>query len=306
MNNAARMPPQQGVINTAAPNTATVSSSDDILVHSNMHTETMRVTHDEAARARAIQAAAEHLKPLTDMGYAQYAIAASPDESISQIIHRMTVMQEFKDDYLIHDTVEEGVELMTQLTLRHPGLLLALEYLPSSRNYLTVADLVALDPQRIVRSKEDERVFLGGLYYACQCQAAQLEAIRNGTSCVVECMGLGPLNLDLPLLDKIVHKFYRWYPRLQKEQCFVNAPQGDISTLFGLYQRVLSKNQNETQTVVHTIPGLEGVRIDALYKTPSEEEARRHVLKRVQQYLTLRYHNERKSRLPAALKKEYA
>ena len=262
---------------------------------------TMMLLTEEIVRARAIRAAAnEHnLKALSDFEYVQYAIC-TPDESIEKVVERMTMMQAFREEYKIQDTVEEGVQVINQLTLDQPGMFLSIEQLAASQNYAVVLDAAAFLPARI-QTPEQYRTFLAAFYYCFQLKNCQFQAMRNGASSLVECMGTTTENLDPTFLERFQHELYRWYPKLRRETFLLNSPSV-VNCAYGLFKRYMSPNHKKTLRLGYQILGYEGQRIDSLYKMPTAEAGRQNLLSSVNRFLHTRYHNQSEFRLLEGLR----
>lgn len=86
-------------------------------------------------------------------------------------------------------------------------------------------------------------------------------------------------------------------PNKPKEVFFSNPPS-TICFLFGLFKRYFLDRDTRTAQLGVCVPGLEGQRLDLLYKMPTEEVARQRMLLNARQLLTLRYYNERTFALP--------
>ena len=66
-----------------------------------------------------------------------------------------------------------------------------------------------------------------------------------------------------------------------------------------MWKRVMNTDVKKSIQLGCSIPGLEGYRMDVLYKTPTPEVARENMISKVEKYLRLRYQNQRTFRLPA-------
>lgn len=256
---------------------------------------TMLLQPDEMSRAVEIKlAAAERpdLKPLSDFEYVHYAICTS-GESMEEVLYRMEMMQAFKEEYGIQDTVQQGIEMMDQLTrVDQPGFLVSMEYLPSSQNFLSVTAWCNLIPGRC-KTDEQWRVFIGSMYYKYQAKFNQFLSIRNGSTSMVECMDTTmEKNCDIRFYERFMHELFRFYPVNPKEMFFINSNSG-VNFVMGMWQKWMRPDMRSSVQLGHQIRGLEGQRVDVLYKTPSEEVARQHMLTRVASFLNNRYQNER-------------
>lgn len=263
--------------------------------------ETMVLTQTEVNRALQIKDAVQsqsHIKPLTDFEYVQYAMCCEQDETMDQIFHRMEMMQAFKEEYKIADTAEDGVDVIHQLNKEQPGFFLSIAYLPSTKNYLSVIDWAQLFPSRF-KTWEQDRKFMGYLYYSCQAKSCQFQALREGSSIMVECMGVGTENFDSRFFSRMQHELLLWLPKLQKETFLLNSPS-IANMAFALWRKFMRPDQKQALHMGHKIEGLEGQRIAELYKIPTLEIAEQHLLLNVKIFLQHRYQMEQEFRLPNA------
>lgn len=260
---------------------------------------TMLLQPDEMTRALEIKAAAANrpdLKALSDFEYVHYAICTA-GESMEEVMCRMEMMQAFRDEYGINDTVEQAIQMMDQLTrVDQPGFLVSLEYLPSSQNFLSVTAWSNLQPGRC-QTDEQWRVFIGCMYYKYQAKFNQFLSIRNGSTSMVECMDTTmEKNFDIRFYERFMHELFRFYPVHPKEMFFINSNSG-VNFVMGMWQKWMRPGLRSSVQLGHQIKGLEGQRVDVLYKTPTEEIARQQLLSRVANFLTNRYRHEQTFRL---------
>ena len=253
---------------------------------------TMQLSIAEINRALEIKRAVEaddRVVPISDFSYVQYALT-SGEESIECICERVYLMQCFREEYRIHDTVNEGVDLILAATVNHPGYLLAVEHLVSTQNYARILDLAAFYPSS-VKTDENLRVVMGYNYYVWQAVFPNFQAIRNGMTTIVECMDTTFDNFDHDVLEKLMVHLYKPYPKNQLEFFFVNSPTV-VNIIWGLMKRTVPFRERRKYILGHHVPGFEGRRIDALYKLPNEDVARVRLLNSVLFLLRLREKNE--------------
>jgi hypothetical protein len=241
------------------------------------------------------------LHALTDFEYAQYALVCPADEPMSITLYRISMLQAFKREFSIVDTVEQGRRMMDQGTQLMPGFLLSISEL-ATQNFVSMEDWSKFYPSLLQNNEKAFRVFIGLLYYKAKAKEPHLLAIRNGISSVIECTGMTRNwqdngNGDMAVLERILHSFWRWYPSNHKETYFMNSPSL-ISEWCGLFKKFLPFGDPRTMKIGMQVPGMEGERIDAFYRTPSSESARQEMLRRVGSLLELRYHNESRYVLP--------
>jgi hypothetical protein len=262
--------------------------------------ETMVLTPTELARAQQIKASAQArsdtLRRLSDFDYVQYALCTD-NETLEEVLQRMEKMQAFRQEYSIQDTLEDAMDLLTQTQEKHPGYVLSIDYVPTSRNFLTVFNWSKLNMSGM-RTHQDMRLLLVLLYYEAQCKLCQFSSMRTGTSIVTECMGTTEAQVDFRVTDKMLHEYYRWYPENNQEWYLLNAPT-EVVHMFALWKRFLSPHRRESVQLNRQLSMLEGGQsIDVLYGGPTPEDASLHVQFMMKRFLELRYKNEREFSLP--------
>jgi CRAL/TRIO domain len=254
---------------------------------------TMFLSHAEYDLAVAIRQAVEaneHLTNLTDMEYVQYALTVvSAQETMDSILERIYMMQAFRREYNIQDTAADGIQLFNDLTLQHPGWILTIDYVASTQNYIAIRDLAAFYPSR-PKTPVELRIMMGGMYYIFECMNPNFTAIRNGMSSMNECMDVTMENFSYEAMEKLLHELIRPYPKNQRGTFFLNSPEM-INVFFSMYKRFLTEKITKTFQMGHQVEGMEGRRIDELYKIPTPEIAREKVVLRVYDFLQLRYLN---------------
>jgi hypothetical protein len=259
----------------------------------------MFLSAGETRRALAIKQAAaarEHLKPLTDFEYAQFALATM-DEPLEAVLQRIEMLQAFREEYHVLDTAEEGIRLINQMTLDHPGFLLAIEYIPTSGNYHSILDLEGFNPSRI-KTPDQFRRFVVALYYQFQSKHSEFWSARAGTSIIAECMGVTTDQFDDVPLSRIFHELYQWYPQKQKNIFILNSNSA-VNLSISLWRRHMTPTLTSSIQLGCQIPGLESRKIDILYKIPTPAIARQTLLEDTKKLLETRYHHERKFQFPA-------
>jgi CRAL/TRIO domain len=234
---------------------------------------TMHLTQAEVDRARQIKAAVEAregCRNLSDFEYVQYCLT-SPHESIESTCQRVWVMQEFRNEYRIQETPEEGLELFHQFTLQQPGLIMSIDYLESTQNYMTVDDFACYFPS-VLKTHEHFRVFFGAFYYLWNAMMPNFTAMRVGISTMTECMGASFDNFDIKVNDKFLHELFKPYPKKHKDGYWLNSPSM-ATMVVAFFKPYLPKETVEAFHLGHRIDGFEG-RLDELYKQPTPEVAR--------------------------------
>ncbi|CAB9504841.1 expressed unknown protein [Seminavis robusta] len=254
----------------------------------------MLLSEQELARAVDIKASVEadaRLQNRSDFEYVQYALTAELEESLEQVLERIYLMQCFRQEYKIHDNAKEGAEVVHKLSLLCPGVWLAVEHVSQQQNYMLVLDFAKLLPKEQIKTDDDLRTYLAALYYLQNSVLPNFVAIREGWTIMCECEGAGFGSFDAEFFDKIMHHLFKAYPKNQKDVFILNSPSV-VSLWWGLWKRILTKEQQERHHLGHQIQGFEGRRIDELYKIPTAEDGRQRMINNVYQYLQLRKRKE--------------
>lgn len=252
----------------------------------------LRMYITDAERERALEVkqaveACEDLKPLPDFEYVHLALSCNG--SIDVILDTAFKLQSFRELYRLEDSVEDGINTFQSLVEMQPGFILDVTYLPSEECYSGVCDLAANKPER-VKTDADWRAFQGGFYYLMRAVASNLQVIRNGTSVLTECEGMGYNNLDIRFQERSVYELWSYYPCNWKECTWLNTPPA-ANMLYSVLKTILRKDLADAWTIGGTLPGYEG-RLDTLYKMPTAKAAVQSMLARMETYLAERYHNE--------------
>ncbi len=253
----------------------------------------MTLSRAEKARSLQIKAAVEadsRLHSLTDFEYVQYALTCA-NEDLAQICERVYLMQAFKEEYQIVDEAVQGIHIFYELLQLLPGYMLAIEYLPSTRNYIKITDMAAIDPSR-VKTHEQFRVFLGGLFYTFRCLNPTFEAMRTGISSMLECQGASLEQFNYAFVEKAAVELLHAYPKNVKEVFFLNSSTV-ANLVYACIKRFLPQRIQKVFKLGHKTDGMhEGDRLDSLYLTPTPEHAQERMVRQVLNLLALRYQNQ--------------
>jgi CRAL/TRIO domain len=265
-----------------------------------MDDPTMRISPAEKARALAIKAAVEadsRTRNLSDFEYVHYALTCR-EESLDVVCERVYLLEAFKNEYKLLDEALQGVQLFAAYLTIFPGIVLAIDFLPNTGNYCVVCDYKAFRPAER-QTDEETRSCLGGIFYQKQASQPDFQAIRNGVSMMLECMGASFANFDSNKLEQYMIEFRRAYPIKQKEWFFLNA--NTIATLtYGMWKRFLPRHIQETFHLSHQVEGLGGTSLSTVYNTPTPEDAEKRLLVKVWQLLARRYQNQQNFSLETA------
>ena len=162
--------------------------------------------------------------PVPDYEIAQMAVITLGVEDLHSVLERVLQLQCLKEEYRLHDTPEEGVELMGKLCKeQQPGHILALDLSPDQSSYIGVFDFARNKPSA-VDSPEDWRVYLGAYYYILGASCANLGATREGFVTIVECDGMGYHTFSHSMQQRWAQELGMHYPVQSKESLWLNTP----------------------------------------------------------------------------------
>jgi CRAL/TRIO domain len=267
---------------------------------------TMKLNPLEMHRALVIKEAVEaatHLTNMTDFEYVQWALihpvthGAGMAVPLSTILEHISRMQEFSRSHRIQETADEGAQMVHELSLELPGLYLSLQYLPSSGNCIAVSDFKALLPGKI-KTDQQWHIFVKGSYYRYHAMSPHFHAMREGMANLCECEGVSFQNYDDYFWQQLLEELHLSYPKRHKETFFVHSPMA-MNIIYGLCKPYMTQNLKETFHLGYQIQGLEGHRIDELFKVPDEETARQNMVDQVHRLLVTRYRNQARFRIPS-------
>lgn len=248
----------------------------------------LRKEYERAIQIKQMVAEDEILLSLPDFDYVQYAICTN-DEPLEKIKARMFTMQCFREQYGITNTALQGVELFHAQALRHPGIILDIEYPHGEPNFLNISDMAAFFPSKI-KTYHDWRAVLGSIYYSWECQLPDFECMRIGFSSICECMGSNHKNFDPRFYRKLGNELHKVYPKNQKTTYFIHSPPV-VKFVWDVMKDTLPDHVRGKVHIDEEIPGLEDTRLDVLLNTPTEEMAQQRLSLKVARFLVNRYQN---------------
>ncbi|CAB9526068.1 expressed unknown protein [Seminavis robusta] len=235
----------------------------------------------------------DELIELTDFEYCQYALVTKGD--VEDALERIEKMQAFREEYQIHDTAEEGMEILRAFTIQQPWFMVSVDYNPTNGHFIAVYDYAKLKPAA-VDYPEDWRIWLGGLYYLFQICQSNLVACREGLVHIAECEGMWYNNFSMDFMSRNWYHLMGHYPLINKECSWLHTPLvGNIQHAF--YKSMMGSTADVIRVGCH-FSGYDG-RIDQMFKMPSEDIAEFRLMGRYLDYLDVRYHHQSVFRLPS-------
>lgn len=255
--------------------------------------ERMMLSNEERRRAKAVKnlLGACHITGLSDLECVQLATIhfKRPEMKPAEVEDVARKLVAFKARYKIRDTTQDGIFFLSLFQKILPNYLMDVSYLPSEERYTLSFDYAKLLPGN-VKEDDDYRIFMGGAYYIAVAVQSNISAIRNGVLELSECEGMGMANLDFAFEEKFCREFFLVYPVEIRETNWVHPPKAAIM-LFGIFKRILPGTLTDGYKLMNSFEGYEG-RIDKLFTTPTPEVAQQALLKRIEIYLTERFHQQ--------------
>ncbi|CAB9527747.1 expressed unknown protein [Seminavis robusta] len=184
----------------------------------------------------------------------------------------------------------EQSETFYQLTLLQPGLHVAVEPLVSTSNYMFMLD-VACYRTDFCRTAREEQVFLAGWHSFYQALFPHFASMRAGFTQLCECMDSGFINFDSTLTHRFIHELWVPYPKIHKEDYFLNSPLA-VNMIWAVFKPFVPKRIWNAMHLGHKVRGFEGRRVDVLYKQPTPEDGRQRMCMKVYELIQLRFRNE--------------
>ena len=119
----------------------------------------MSISDSERAWALQLKNAVEtspDFENLTDMEYARHALAAKGD--FKRAMTRIKGLQQFRQDYKVDDTVDQGMYYLERFMRLQPGTLLHIDTCPDTGEGVIGWDQSALDPALALCCSADDAV----------------------------------------------------------------------------------------------------------------------------------------------------
>lgn len=261
----------------------------------------MKLTVQEAEWALNLKdaiAADPEVDPISDFMCAQIALMVKDD--VEAGVHRAHHLQIFREEYAITDTLEQARKAIPAILELLPGVALSLSYNRSDGNYVFVYDMGAFDFKKALKTPENAKILLSGIYYLCHCLCPDLEAIRRGVIILTECSGFDwSRNMNLAFIRKMWNEILIEYPMDYQKMKYFNSGFF-INMINSLKKRFLPKrivDKMETGCV------FEG-RLSSIYLVPTLQACTERVTFRMLDNVTRRYKAQDQYQLQARVENE--
>lgn len=254
----------------------------------------MALSTEEIQWALDIQYVIEHqqpeLDPLSDFWYAQLAIVCRDDTAAA--VGRATRLQEYRREYGIRDDQDQGRRDLRSIVALNPEMWLWFGFVPSERRYGIVYDVARTDLSSTLRTATQRDLLCSSGYYLRQCLCPDLEAVRRGSTAVMEHQDLswGNFKRDFKLWQKVADGDTAYPYRIDAQLYNAGVVEG---MLMPLIERILPPEVSVKRRGLRS-----ETRLDQLYSVPTLSSANRRLLVQLERALEKRYENAKTFRIP--------
>jgi len=272
--------------------------------------ENFRLTEQERQDALALKAAVEAddaLVNLDDFQYVQFVLAKShyvPNHNdntdhdnnttgrhLEALLEAVAGLQAFKEEYNIHDTMEDGMEVLRGFMRLQPLALLSVAYDEEFQNYGLIYDRSRCNFRK-PKTPEDWHIFLGCPYYLFNSFCPDFHSMRQGIFLIGECQGMQNSRMSMDVCRKIYDHFTVNVPiKYRSIKFFHTNVVANIS--YSMMKPFLPRNIKERIAVGCQF----GANISELYLLPNQDIAMERTLRRMEDFLRRRYHNQARYKL---------
>lgn len=255
-----------------------------------------RMSGEELEWAWELKVAVEaddNLKPLSDFEYAHQSLYARGNTEVA--LARVLGLQHFRKEYRIDDDAAQGIQLIEAWMALHPSFLLSVDIDEIRGHFVMIYDYSKRKPANL-KTDEDWRSHLGGMYYLSHAMQNNIHACREGIIHICECEGMGWENFSYDVVRRNFSDLYENYPLRHKEISWLRTPLvGNI--LFAFIKPLMNPEAVKKFRVGCIFNGYEE-RLDALFSIPTPEVARKNLVAKLLGYLMVRYQMEEHFKLP--------
>ncbi|CAB9511534.1 expressed unknown protein [Seminavis robusta] len=240
--------------------------------------------HEWALEIKEMIANSPELDKYTDFMCAQMAIITRGD--LEDAMHRAHGLQDFRREYKILDTLEQGHMCMKQLTELLPLHLLSFSFSPSEGTYILAHDLTKIDT-KLLNTVSKVETWMAASYYLHTTFSADMASIRRGCIAMVECEGMDwTKKQDFKLIQAMLRQLLTVYPFIGEFRGFHTGTVFNV--LASILRRILPSEFKEKFRTGYRFDG----RLDSFYLMPDVPTANRRLVSRLCETLKRRYDNE--------------
>jgi hypothetical protein len=246
-----------------------------------------RLSDDERRWALQLKAAVEsspQLENLSDLQYVQFALAHSGD--MDKMLQRVEGLQEFRHEYKILNTFDDGMAVIFECTKVHPFCLLSVAYDDVTENYGMIYDRsrIQLD---IIKTHADWRKYLGQLFYVLHSLCPDPLSMRNGIFMIGEHGGMQRSAMSIDKHRILWDHFLSHYPVFFRSIKAFHT-NGFANLAYSMMKLFLNREITDRIDVGCQF----GTNIASLYLLPSPEMSVLRLVRRLEVFLKTRYQNE--------------
>jgi hypothetical protein len=246
-----------------------------------------RLSNDERRWALELKAAVESLEELEnlpDLQYVQFALANQGD--LDKTLERVRGLQEFRHEYNMGDTFEDGMAVLVAFTKAHPCCLLSVVYDDVTENYGMVYDRTQIRFDKL-STQVDWRTFLGFAYYLLKMLSPDPHSMRNGIFLIGESDGLQRSQVSIDKIRITWEHFLSHFPVYFRSIKFFHT-NVFANLAYSMLKPFIRKDITDRIVVGCQF----GANISSLYLLPSPDIAIQRALERMEMFLKTRYQNE--------------
>lgn len=249
--------------------------------------ERMILTRKENRQALDIKEMVEGLADLdnlSDLMYAQLAIICG--NNVEDAVQRCYGMQEFRHEYNIVDNFEQGRRYLRWVFKMFPWQFLSFPFSEKDGAYVFVHDFSKFEPKAFTCPDMADD-WLKSMYYSHFLFIPDLESIRKGLICVIECEEMKYRRDVNKHFSFFFSQFLTHYPFYG--QCHWYHTGAMVNIFASILRKILPKDLRDNFLVGYQFDGNLG---DA-WLVPTVEEANARMLASMETALQLRYQNEK-------------
>lgn len=241
--------------------------------------------HDHAVAIKEVIDGLPDLDNLSDLMYAQLAMVCK--NNIENVIQRCYAMQDFKQEYSLVDTKEQGQRYLEWGVQLFPQHLLSFGFCQDDGKHVIVHDLAKFEPKAFTSPNMADD-WCKVLYYLHLLMFPDLESIRKGIVQIVECQGMRNMRTDiLNFYNSFYSQYLVHYPMAGQCRCFHTGTM--VNILVSLLRRMLPEDLKDDFLVGYQFDG----NLGEAFLTPTVKEANARLLVRMEEALKQRYDHEK-------------
>jgi len=206
-------------------------------------------------------------------------------------MERIRLLQTIKEEYEIHDTLDEARDVLRKCFDQHLNMVLAVDYDPFKDHFVVIYDSAAFRPSAM----DELRTVIVSAYYTFHCMCPNFHSIRAGVVHLGETSDVGWRNVNPNIYKQIWSDILIPYPIYHRAVLWLNSSM--IANLaYSFIKPVLPEDVKKRFVLGSRLDGYSG-RIDQLFKQPTPEVASALTLMKIGQFLATRITNEENFRL---------